>query len=66
MIHVLYLHVFRKLVIIGVYVVDIILAGNNTEKINEVKIALSQEFQVKYLGELNFILGVQVIQRCKE
>ena len=37
----------EKLVIIGVYVDDIILAGKNTEKINEVKIALSQEFQVK-------------------
>ena len=48
--------------IIGVYVDDIILAGKTIEKINEVKQCISERFEVKDMGELNYFLGVQVIQ----
>lgn len=41
--------------IIAVYVDDIILAGKMDEKIAE-------RFQVKDIGELNYILGLQVIK----
>ena len=54
-----------KMIIIGVYVYDIILAGKDTERINKVKMALSQKFQIKDLGELHYFLGVQVIQDTK-
>ena len=47
--------------IIGVYVDDIVLAGESTEKVQEVKRTLSKKFNMKDLGELNHFLGVQVI-----
>ncbi len=46
----------------GVYVDDIVIAGESSERITEVKKALSEKFDVKDLGELNYFLGVQVIQ----
>ena len=45
--------------------IDIHLAGKDIERIDEVKTALSDEFQVKDLGELNFFLGVQVIKNAE-
>ena len=48
--------------IIGVYVDDIVIAGESTEKVQEVKHTLSRKFNMKDLGELNHFLGVQVIQ----
>ena len=41
--------------LIGVYVDDIVLAGESSEKISEVKKALSEKFDVKNLGELKLI-----------
>ncbi len=46
----------------GVYVDDIVIAGESSERITEVKKALSEKFDVKDLGELNYFLGVQVVQ----
>ena len=48
--------------LIGVYVDDIVLAGQSLTRIEEVKKALSRRFDVKDLGELNYFLGVQVCQ----
>ncbi len=48
--------------LIGVYVDDIVIAGESSDRITEVKKALSEKFDVKDLGELNYFLGVQVIQ----
>ena len=49
--------------VIAVYVDDMILAGKSDEKINEVKQALSELFQMKDMGELHYFLGVKVIQK---
>ena len=54
-----------EIFIIGVYVDDIVLAGKNMKQINEVKKTLSNKFDVKDLGELNYFLGVQIIQDHK-
>ena len=48
--------------IIGVYVDDFVIATESSGKIEEVKSALSQKFDVKDLGELHYFLGVQIIQ----
>ena len=48
--------------IIGVYVDDIVFAGDSTKKIQEVKHTLSRKFNMKDLGDLNHFHGVQVIQ----
>ena len=51
-----------ELSIIGVYVGDFVIAAKSSERIEQVKTALSQKFDVKDLGELHYFLGVQVIQ----
>jgi len=51
-----------ELSIIGVYVDDFVITGESSEKIEEIKVALSQKFDVKDLGELHYFLGVQVNQ----
>ena len=47
---------------IAIYVYDILLAGKIMKRMNTVKQALSQKFQVKDMGELNYFLGVKVVQ----
>ena len=51
--------------IIEVYVDDFVIAAKTTEKIEEIKTALSQKFEVKDLGELHYFLGVLVTQNHK-
>ena len=47
---------------IGVYVDDIVLAGQNLERIRKVKESLSREFDIKDMGKLHCFLG-QVTDR---
>jgi hypothetical protein len=42
------------------YVYDILLIGNNTNAIKEVKLQLSSKFDMKDLGVANFILGMEI------
>ena len=51
--------------LIAVYVDDILLAGRSNERLTAVKLAHSEKFQVKDLGELQYFLGVKVIQDHK-
>ena len=51
-----------ELSIIGVYVDDFVATGESSGRIEQVKTALAQKFDVKDLGELHYFLGVQVIQ----
>ena len=51
--------------IIGVYVDDFVIAGESSERIDQVKTSLSEKFDVKDLGELHYFLGVQVVQDHK-
>ena len=44
------------------YVDDFVFTGESSGRIEQVKTALAQKFDVKDLGELHYFLGVQVIQ----
>ena len=44
---------------------DILLAGRSNERLAAIKPALSEKFQVKDLGELQYFLGIKVIQDHK-
>ncbi|KAK3876705.1 hypothetical protein Pcinc_018517 [Petrolisthes cinctipes] len=48
--------------IVAVYVDDIILACNCDDKVRKVKDSLSSQFKLKDLGELQYFLGVKVVQ----
>ncbi len=52
-----------EIFIIAVYVDDILLAGKSDQKINEVKQAHAELFQMKDMGQLHYFLGVKVIQK---
>lgn len=43
-----------------IYVDDVLLAGNNEEKIQSVKEFLDKEFSIKDLGPLKYFLGIEV------
>ena len=48
--------------IIVIYVDDISLAGKSDKRISEVKLALAERFDVKDLRELNYFVGVKIVQ----
>ena len=48
-----------NMLIVGVYVDDIILAGNESS-IQRVKAALASAFDIKDLGKLNYFLGIKI------
>ena len=48
--------------IVAVYVDDALLAGKSDRRIKEVKCALSSQFNVKDMGELEYFFGVKVVQ----
>ncbi|KAK3888840.1 hypothetical protein Pcinc_007106 [Petrolisthes cinctipes] len=48
--------------IVAVYVDDIILACNCDDKVRKVKDSLASQFKLKDLGELQYFLGVKVVQ----
>ena len=50
------------LFLIAVYVDDILLAGKCNKKMSEIKKAIAEQFDVKDLGELHYLLGVMVKQ----
>ena len=47
---------------VGIYVDDILVAGDKIENINEFKSALAERFDIKDLGKLSYFLGVKVVQ----
>ena len=61
----LYMSTEGEMFLIAIYVDHILLAGKSIERLNAVKQALSQQFQVKDMGELHYFLGVTVIQDHK-
>ncbi len=50
----------------GLLMIRVFTLHLSSERITEVKKALSEKFDVKDLGELNYFLGVQVIQDHKD
>ena len=56
----IYTSVSTDLIILAVYVDDILIAAKSQGKIDQVKADIGRKFQVKYLGELHYFLGVNV------
>jgi hypothetical protein len=62
---VFYRHFGRRIVVLVVYVDDIIVTGDNEEEIKQLKKKLSQEFEVKDLGQLRYFLGIEIARSPK-
>lgn len=54
------------IVIIVVYVDDLTIAGSKLASIQQIKIALSSKFKMKDLGEINYMLKMQIHRNRKE
>ncbi|XP_060211931.1 uncharacterized mitochondrial protein AtMg00810-like [Lycium barbarum] len=50
-----------SLVILAVYVDDIVITGNASEEISDLKSFLNDTFKIKDLGLLNYFLGIEVL-----
>jgi Reverse transcriptase (RNA-dependent DNA polymerase) len=50
----------KDMVMIGVYVDDILIAGNNRSLINEVKGNIEYHFKIKNLGPVKIMLGINI------
>ena len=48
------------IVLISLYVDYLIITGNAEKLIDEIKMQLSQVFEMKYFGELHYCLGLEV------
>ena len=62
--------VYRKMqndivVFLILYVDDILLIGNDFEMLSKVKIQLATQFQIKDLGEAQYVLGIKIIRDIK-
>ena len=55
----------KKVVFLVLYVDDILLIGNDVETLSNVKKWLAEQFQMKDLGEVTYILGIQIIRDHK-
>ena len=53
------------MVFLILYVDDILLIGNDFEMLSKVKIQLATQFQMKDLGEAQYVLGIKIIQDRK-
>ena len=62
----LYISSEGELCIIAVYVDDILLAIKSKKRMKDVKSKLSAQFEVKDLRDLQYLLGVSIIQNCSE
>ena len=49
-------------IILSLYVNDILLAGNDTEMIITTKAWLSSNFEMKDMGEADYIIGVKILR----
>ena len=49
-------------IILSLYIDDILLAGNDAEMIVATKEWLSSNFEIKDMGEANYILGVKIFR----
>ena len=56
----------KNVVFLILYVDDILLIGNDKESMNDIKDWLSRKFEMKYLGNASYVLGIQIIQDRKK
>ena len=54
------------MVFLIIYVDDILLIGNDFEMLSKVKIQLATQFQMKDLGEAQYVLGIKIIREKKK
>ena len=52
-------------IILAVHVDDMLIVSNSKTKLAEMKLSLGQHFKVKDLGEVKFLLGIEVIRNRK-
>ena len=50
------------LIVIVIYVDDLIVIGSSKDELAHVKKVLGAEIDIKDLGELNYFLGIEVVQ----
>ena len=62
---VFYQHFGRRVVVLGVYVDDIIITGDDEREIIRLKENLSKEFEVKDLGQLRYFLDIEIARNPK-
>ena len=55
-----------KFVILSLYVDDILIAGSDKEYLMDIKRWLSTHFDMQYMGEANYILGVKIKRDCSK
>ena len=53
----------KENVIIGLYVDDVLIAGQDLNRINEIKKELSRRYELKDLGQMKSFLGAKIYQR---
>ena len=53
------------MVFLVLYVDDILLIGNNVAKLSDVKNWLAEQFQMKYLRNASYVLGIQILRDRK-
>jgi hypothetical protein len=58
-------HSGRHNTILSVYVDDIIITGDDSFKMSQLKQKLSKEFEVKDLGQLRYFLGIKIARSPK-
>ena len=51
-----------KLVFLLLYIDDILLIGNDVGALSSVKVWLAEQFDMKDLGEANYVLGIRIIR----
>ena len=59
-------HRDKVVMFLVLYVDDILLIGNNVGVMSSIKVWLLSQFDMKDLGEANFILGIKLWQDCKD
>ena len=52
-------------IVLLVYVDDVVVASNDKEQVEEFKVLLDQKFKLKDLGELKYLLGLEVARTAK-
>ena len=50
----------EKGIILAMWVDDLIIFGKDLNSVNDLKAQLSEEYEMKYMGELKYFLGIQV------
>ena len=48
------------------YVDDIVIVGNDLGALSSTKVWLAQQFDMKFIGEANYILGIQILRYRKK